>query len=221
MRRLCPLDQQVLYALHTHRIPFHPCTSLTRISCTPTGVDQPLKAASAHQRSSANRSRTSRSVRQCSTTTATAHARLYHHASTQIQASHQTHPHLAQPIRPTAKHTRPPHQAQVAPGATATTYPEKSHKKSNSTRFAPFHNPIPSANLHACINLHQPLLHRREQQDSPRPSPSAKSTVTTPQRQPRLLSWRRNRAIISFRRRWELRGRGWRRRIHLTCLSRR
>lgn len=222
LRRLCLLDQQVLYALHTHRIRCHLYINLTRINFTSTAAGQHPMAANAHQRNSANHSRTSRSARPwSSTTTATAPARLYHRASTQIQAFHQTHQPAVQPTRPTAKRIHPPHQAQAVPGAMATTSPEKSHKKNNSTRSALCHNRTHNETLRASTNLHQPLLRHLAQQVSQRLSPSAKSTATTPQRQPRLRSWRRSHAITFSRRRWGLRGRGSRRRIRLTCLLRR
>lgn len=155
MRRLCPLDLQVLYALHTRQIPCHPYTSLIRINCLPIVADQPQRGASARQRSSASRSRTLRLVLPCSTTTAMAPARLCHRASTQTQASHQTRQQAALSTQPTARLILPQHQAQAAPGATATTSPEKCHKKRTLTRSALSHKPIPSASLHASTSLHQ------------------------------------------------------------------
>jgi hypothetical protein len=153
----CHLGQQVLYVPNTHLIPWRMYTSLIKISCMPIAVDRPQIAAVARRRNSANPSRTSRSVHQCSTTTATVLARLCSLASTRTQAFLQTHLQLAQSIQQTAKPTRPPHQAQAAPGATATTSLERLSKKNDTTKSAHFHSPTLSAKLHVSINLLQPL----------------------------------------------------------------
>jgi len=184
-----------------------------------TAADRPLTAASAHRRSSVDHSRTSRSARPWLTTIATAHVHLYRLASTRIQAFRQIHRQLAQTTRPTAKHTRPRHQAQAAPGATVTIFREKSHKTSNTTRSAPYHNPTLNAKLHASTNLQQLVPHLHAQQVSPRLYPSAR-LKTTPQRLPRRLSWRRGHAINSFRQRWALLVLALQHHIHLICLSR-
>jgi hypothetical protein len=146
-----------------------------------------------------------------------ARAHLYRRASTQTQASRQTHRQLAQPIQRTARHTRLPHQAQAAPGATAMTSRVKSSKKSSTIKSAPSHNQTLSARLHVSTNLQQLPHHHPAQQVSPRLSPSAKSIITLqdPRRQP---SWRRDRAISSSRRRWALLALDLLRRTRLICL---
>jgi hypothetical protein len=182
-------------------------------------ADQPPTAASAHLRSSANRSKTSRSAHPWWMTTAMARARLFPLASTQTQAFCQTHQQLARTRRPTVKRMRPRHQAQAAPGATAMTSLEKSHKKSNTTKSARSHSPTLNAKLHASTSLQQLVPHHRARQVSPHLCPSGKPK-TMPQRQPRQLSWRRDHVINSFRRRWALLALVLRHHIHLICLSR-
>jgi hypothetical protein len=102
-----------------------------------------------------------------------ARTHLYRRASTQTQAFRQTHRQLAQPIQRTARHTRLPHQAQAAPGATAMTSRVKSSKKSSTIKSAPSHNQTLSARLHVSTNLQQLPHHHPAQQVSPRLSPSA------------------------------------------------
>lgn len=215
----CHLDPQARYVPSIHQTQWHLYISLTRINYTSIAADQPQTAALAQRRSSANRSRTSRSARPWWTTTATEHALLYHLASTQTQAFRPIHRQHEQRRRQTAKHTRPQHQVQAAPGATAMKSLPKSHRKSLSTVSAPSHNRIPNANSHASILHHPPPPHHLDRQISPPLFPSAKWATTT-KRQQRRLSWRRGHATSSFRLRWELHGRVLLLHIRHICLSR-